>query len=324
MEENDSMEKAGFLAEVRNAPLDSSSLKGKVLCTALALLVALVSFFPVASWASSVETHASTIVTLDEKQSNVMALSALAASASVAISVLPDDVGDSIADQLAELSSDFAVIVAAIVLEKYLLTIVGLVAFKGLVPVACVLFALSLWGSFRTGALRTTALKLALFGILLFGVVPASAFLANCIDETYGVSSEAVVAEVGETVNSEDVQEEASTDEAGEEGFFNFVKNSVKDVASDAADAVTGVASSAVSKATSCLNDLLEAFAVMVVTSCVLPVLVLLLALWLMSLLLGLDTSASVSVLRSKPWRTSAKAARKKATAAVKNFQGED
>lgn len=312
--------------EGRDISPELTPFKKKVICTLLAILVVLVSFFPVANWASSVETHASTIATLDEKQSNVMALSALAASASVAISVLPDDVGNSIADQLAELSSDFAVIVAAIVLEKYLLTVVGLVAFKGLVPAACLLFLLSVWNCSWARGLQTAAFKLALFGILLFSVVPASAFLANCIDETYDVSASAVVSDVEESVDSEDAaQEEAPNSEGEEGGFLSSLKNTIVDKASDMADAVTNVSTAAISKATSCLNNLLEAFAVMVVTSCVLPILVLLLALWLMNLLLGLNVSAPVSMLKSKPWRASAKEVRRKGAAAAKDFfEGKD
>lgn len=144
------------------------------------MLIALASFFPVASWASSAETHAGTIATLNEKQENVLALSALSATASIAVSTVPSDVGSSISDQLADISSDLAVIVVAILTEKYLLTVIALVSFKVLVPVACLLFALSLWGCFREMAGRPVSFKLAVFGVLLFLVVSASAFLADC------------------------------------------------------------------------------------------------------------------------------------------------
>lgn len=292
--------------------------EGRILRTVAALLIALASCFPVATWASSVETHADTIATLDEKQENVLALSALSATASIAVSAVPSDVGASVSDQLAELSSDLAVIVVAILTEKYLLTVIGLVAFRFLVPVACLLYALSLWGRFQAMAVRAVSFKLAVFGILLFLVVPASAFLADCIDETYGASPEAVVAKAEEAISSENAA--GSAVEVGEEGFFAFVKN----LPGNAVDAVAEVSGDLVDWATVSFRSLLEAFAVMVVTSCVLPILVLLLALWLVNLLLGIDVGTPVAALKSKPWRVPAKAGRKKIASSMPRVSERD
>lgn len=283
----------------------------RIMRTVVALLVALASFFPVATWASSAETHAGTIATLDEKQENVLALSALSAAASIAVSAVPADVGGSISDQLAELSSDLAVIVVAILTEKYLLTVVGLVSFKILVPAACLLYALSLWGCFRETTVRPVSFKLAAFGILLFLLVPASAFLADFIDETYGVSSEAVVARAEEAASGENVADDEVG--AGEEGVFAFVKN----LPGNAIDAATEASGDLVDRATASFRNLLEAFAVMVVTSCVLPILVLLLALWLVNLLLGVDVSPPLEALKTKPWRTSAKSGKRKIASSI-------
>lgn len=282
------------------------------------MLIALASFFPVASWASSAETHAGTIATLNEKQENVLALSALSATASIAVSTVPSDVGSSISDQLADISSDLAVIVVAILTEKYLLTVIALVSFKVLVPVACLLFALSLWGCFREMAGRPVSFKLAVFGVLLFLVVPASAFLADCIDETYGVSSEAIVARAEEAASVENAEDSAV--EVGEEGVFAFVKN----LPGTAIDAVTEASGDLVDWATASFRDLLEAFAVMIVTSCVLPVLVLLLALWLVNLLLGVDVSSPLNALKAKPWRAPAKNGKKIITSSLPKLSGKN
>ena len=48
------------------------------------------------------------------------------------------------------------------------------------------------------------------------------------------------------------------------------------------------------------VNRLIEQFAVMIVTSCVIPALVLLFFLWMANLLLGIDVSAPVAALQAR------------------------
>ena len=97
----------------------------------LLVAFALASFFPLRSYFSTPETYAPYIQTLDEKKANVLGLVAASTAASASISLIPGNAGTPIAEKL-------------IYLEKYLLTIFGLVAFGGLIPAALVCLALSL------------------------------------------------------------------------------------------------------------------------------------------------------------------------------------
>lgn len=102
-----------------------------VLQIVLPLILALISIFVITGYASSVKTHAGTISSLDEKKSTVMELTAAtSAAASAAITVIPGDVATPIADKLADLSSYFLVVLSAIYLEKFLVTILGIAAFQ--------------------------------------------------------------------------------------------------------------------------------------------------------------------------------------------------
>ena len=141
-------------------------LRQNALFLILPLLAALFSFFVLSNIASSSEFHKHSIAALEEKQTTVLELPhVLRCSASAAITLIPGDAATPIAEQLADLSSHFLVVLCAIYLEKYLLTITGFLAFKVLIPVACLAYILNV--IFDWKGLRLLAGKLAAFGLLI-------------------------------------------------------------------------------------------------------------------------------------------------------------
>ena len=164
----------GLDAELILGPSDRNKTLKYVL-VAVAVLVALLSFFAIAPVASSPEAHSGTIQSLDQKKDTVLGLVAASTGTSAAVTLLPGDTCTPIAEKLVDLSSDFLVVLAAIYLEKYLLTILGLAAFRVLIPLACLMVIAALL--LRTSlALRQTILRLGakflLFGICAFLLVP--------------------------------------------------------------------------------------------------------------------------------------------------------
>ena len=95
----------------------------------------------------------------------------------------PGDVGTPIANKLADLSSYFLIVLCAIYLEKYLVTITGYAAFKIFIPAACVLFAANMM--VRNRSVDKLARRLLIFGICIFLVVPASVKVSDLIETTY-------------------------------------------------------------------------------------------------------------------------------------------
>ena len=102
----------------------------KILFALIPIVIALLSFFVIARFTSSTEFNAKTIQSLDDKKTTVMELAAASTAASAAITLIPGDVGTPIANKLADLSSYFLIVLCAIYLEKYLVTITGYAAFK--------------------------------------------------------------------------------------------------------------------------------------------------------------------------------------------------
>lgn len=271
----------------------------RIIVAALFVVLALVSLFPVREVASAPETYTAVIQTLDEKKGNVMALMAASTVASAGVSLLPDDTGTPIAEKLIDLSGNLAIVLGVIYLEKYLLTIFGTATFGLLVPVACVLIALAAL-LYRRSCSSTTcariAAKLALLGIVLVITIPTSVGITNQIDAVFDES-----VSIAET-QSETVDESAEqTSEEGDQGFdpLAFIQG-IPDAIASIPETVTNGVASVSEEICSQVNRLIEQFAVMIVTSCVIPILVLLFFLWMANLLLGIDVSTPVTALQAR------------------------
>ena len=255
--------------------------KWELVGAGLALVVALLSFLVAAGHFSDPATYATTVTALDGKRDTVMSLMGASTGSSAAISLLPGDAGTPIAEKLVDLSSDFLVVIAAIYLEKYLLTILGAVAFRWLVPVGCVLAAGSLLVGRRVpgaASLGRLGFKLAVFGVAAALVVPVSVRVSSMIEETYQASIDKTIQAAEQTTDAiEDSAEEGEGKSSDSSNPLSFL-TSVPDKLGSLTDA-----------ARTSLNNFIEALAVMIVTSCIIPILVLVFFLWLARLVLGID-----------------------------------
>ena len=273
----------------------------KILFALIPIVIALLSFFVIARFTSSTEFNAKTIQSLDDKKTTVMELAAASTAASAAITLIPGDVGTPIANKLADLSSYFLIVLCAIYLEKYLVTITGYAAFKILVPIACVFFSgYLLW---RKEILRVVAQKFLLFGLAVYLVIPASVKMADMIETTYASSIESTIetakqttdeieSETGESgqVDDKSSNEKSQSDSDSDSkenagGFFSGLFNKVQEGVSTATANVENV-----------LNNFIEALAILLVTSCLIPILVLIFFVWLVKMLLGLNIDIPTSV----------------------------
>jgi len=252
----------------------------KLRLAVIPLLIAFFSVFVVAGVASSPQFHADTIAALDEKQATVLELTAASTAASAAITLLPGDAATPIAEKLADLSSGFLLVLCAVFLEKYLLTITGTVTFSFLIPVSCLLYVL--YVLFDWKSLRLLAARLTAFGLLIFLVIPASVYVSDLIEDSYQASIEATIETARDA--AAELESESETAGEGEKGFFSGLISTVTDGVSGITDKVGEM-----------VNRFMEALAVMLVTCCAIPVLVLLSFLWFAKILLSVELPVSYS-----------------------------
>lgn len=265
--------------------------KQKAVLAAAMILAAVLSFAVLAGALSAPSLHAGTINALEEKRDTVMGLAAASAAASAGITLIPGDVATPIADKLADLSSAFLVVLCAIYLEKYLVTMTFYVAFRYLVPAVCLLLVVNLF--WQRDWLQRLMVKLVAFTVVICAVVPASMGLSGMIERTYSDSIEQTIASTEQAVES---MENAAGDEE-ESGGLGGLLNQVVSGVTQAAEQVT-------EQVKTLLSRFLEALAVMIVTSCVIPAVVLLSFVWLANTILGMNVTLPKSMPHIVPHRS--------------------
>lgn len=228
------------------------------------LLVAILSMSVGTKVSTSTKTHAKTIASLDDKKKTVLELTAASTAVSTAITFLPGDSGSTLAEKLMDLSSGFLIVLCAIFLEKYLLTITGYATFMILIPLACVW--LGIWIFNRNEVLKRLAVKSVLFGLAIYLVVPASVKVSGLIEDTYRASIDSTI--------------EAATGAKDEtvESSKDILLDKIKDKVSGITDEIQNS-----------LNNFIESLAVLLVTSCLIPLLVLVFFIWIIKAILGVD-----------------------------------
>lgn len=263
------------------------------------VVLALLSGFVARPHFADTKTWDSTIEVIDQKKGNVLALTTSCVALSAGITALPGDTGTPVAEQLAQLSGNLGIVLAVLYLEKYLLTILWSVGLGILIPFALVLFAVSLGihGRWSTSAvLRRVATRVLVVAMIGMALVPASVWVSQKVDETYQVSIEQAEQKATSAA-------EASSSKSEKKSEAKTDKNVLEQLTEGASSLLTSVTDSAKSmtdEVVQQVTDLIEGVIVMIVTSCVIPLLVLAAFLWLGHTLLGIDISGPTNYLTGR------------------------
>ena len=244
----------------------NSSLK-IILITVGCILIAALSFFFLAGILSSPETYSGIIRSIDDKVETVLKLTASSTAASAGITAIPGDAGTPIAEKLADFSEYGILILCVLYAEKYLLSILGSGVFKFIIPIAILK-------------------KIAIVSLALYFVIPLSVHISDRIYETYQAS-------IDNTISAaEDLAEDAviAGSSAEDQNAIQRIWNALSDSASSLAE-----------RGAEILNRFIESLAVMIVTSCVIPILVLLFSLWIINQVFGFSIPAPSRRPRLRP-----------------------
>ena len=275
------------------------------------VVLALLSGFVARPHFADTKTWDSTIEVIDQKKGNVLALTTSCVALSAGITALPGDTGTPVAEQLAQLSGNLGIVLAVLYLEKYLLTILWSVGLGILIPFSLVLFAVSLGihGRWSTSTvIRRVATRVLVVAIIGMVLVPASVWVSQKVDETYRVSIEQAQQKAADAADSDSSKASKKKTESTES------KNVLEQLADGASGLVTSVTSGAkqmTDEIVQQVTDLIEGVIVMIVTSCVIPLLVLAAFLWLGHTLLGIDISGPASYLTGRFLSTPSKHTKK-------------
>ncbi len=280
-------------------------------------LVALLLAIPLCNHFASPDAWGSQIASLNDKAKVVSGLSASSVVLSTGLSALPGDAASPIADKLADLSMDFALVLGAIYIEKYLLTITSLVSLRVLIPLGLLMFAASEAIRERPQIvmpLRSLSVRLVLMGIVVMALVPTSVFLSTLIEDTHNLNASAALqaAQSSKTkaqgtdaqgTESAPPQDNSSRDEsvlAWLGGLLDSAGKTVTSAAESAGEAITSVTTGAIDAATNAFNQLVETLVILLVTSCAIPILTLILFVTLSNMILGTSFSTPTPAMRPK------------------------
>lgn len=252
----------------------------------LCIVIALVSNIVLAKNYSSPEytVNKKTITYLDEKKTTALELCAGATALSAAITLIPGDTGTPIAEKLTDLSGYFLIVVSAIYLEKYLLTILGALTFRWLIPAAMI--AIALYFGIRRDFFWKLGVKILIFGLAVYAVIPVSVHVSQLIYNTYQESIDTTLAETENLISQTEENAQSSTESdqnSGDGGFFAGLVDKAKDTIEQAKD----TASIATEQFKYMLNKFIDGLAVLIVTTCLIPILVMVFFVWIVKMILG-------------------------------------
>jgi hypothetical protein len=242
----------------------------KMTCILVLILVAVLSVTKLSDWACDPANHEHSIAQTEDNIATVMKLSAGAAASSVAVTLLPGDVATPVANQLAELSKYFLLILSALYLEKYLITLTGYVTFTWLIPIICALLIGYIFSN--RNFLLKISVKVALCAAAICLVIPMSVKISDVIYATQETGVESTIDEM----DNYEVPEDEDTSIIDK--ITGIVTNAVDD---------------AVDRATDMVTDLIESLAIMLTISCLIPILVFVLLIWMIKMIF---TNASIHI----------------------------
>lgn len=239
-------------------------------------------------------TYAHSIEVLDGNRATVLGLSAAAAAASAAVSALPDDICTPLAEEISEFTSWFLMILGVLYLEKYMLTIFGTVACYLLIPAGC--GALLVHCFFPRTTLKSVGTKLVILAAALLLVVPTSVWVSDRINAIYDQSIQTTVQ------SASDVTENLIGEVTGEDGENTSVIDEAKTILGD----VSGTAAGVVNQFKNVVNRFMEAIAVMIVTTCLIPLLVVMFFAWIAKMLFNIQIIVPVPQLNPRKGKRAA------------------
>ena len=216
-----------------------------------------------------------TIQHLEESQNTIMKFSGTTIATSLSLSALPNDFASPLASTVSDLNTYFIFIFAVLFVEK-LVVIEGIkIALVWMIPAACILYIAAILTSKEM--FKNFAKKLLILGISIIMVIPISTHFTETVCADYLTYVDETIEEADAGANKIN---ELMAEENEDATFFDKLTDAFKTAIRDVND-LLAYFKNVVKK---CVNS----FAVMIVTTFVLPMLTMLLFRWLLTELFAL------------------------------------
>ena len=249
---------------------------------ALAAVVAL-SVLVVRPILTDPATFQESIDYLDGKKQNAMMISLGTGSASFIVSVLPNDTGTPISEELAKLSNHILLVISAILLERYLLTAMGFLSTSVIIPLACLFGTFSILAKGENKKkFRVFFIRFVILAIFLVQILPVACSCGMAIEK---INKQSIEAAMDDARTANEIVE-SIPEETKKKNIFSKIEEFFSGLWKNATEAYEW--------AKSVLSNFLSATAVMIVTTIAIPIMILLFYIWIVRLLTHKDMISSV------------------------------
>ena len=291
----------------------------RIIVSIVILIIGTTSFWGVSAWAENPKTYTETISRIEKFQDNALVLTGTATGMATAAALVPGDTTTPLANKLADVAGYMVVVYAALTMEKYMMTLSGSLLFKFIIPALSLFTAaiVLIRGMKYLGKWKIVFAKILLVGVALWALVPSSMYVSTMVQDMYNVSAETKMEQVEKENKQLEREAEQSKVSAGKKDGLFFTKwfEKAKAKVDDAKISV----SQKMKEFEAVLDNLIEGVAVLIVTTCVIPLAVMTLMLWLVKLIIAPGTEYKVP----KVPRVSKFIGRRKQTADEQNKAGQ-
>ena len=265
--------------------MDTEKIVTKAVKILFAVFLMVISICVLAGKVPEMEYVTNSIENLDESRDRVMTFSGATLTASTAISLLPKDWANPLANSLADMNKYFIFIFAVIFLEK-LIVIEGIkISFTYILPAACALYIL--FELLQKEKIKEWAIKIAILGIAVVCVIPFSIHFTGKVSEDYLAYVDETIAEAN--AGAEKIYEIKEVNE-DEDTFLD----KISDVFVNAYQGVKDLFTYFNNLTKRCINSI----AIIMVITFVLPLLTLVFFRWLLKELFSLNLNISVPKIK--------------------------
>ena len=153
-------------------------------------------------------------------------------------------------------------------------------------------------GDDGTPVANKLGVKIFIFGLAIYAVIPVSVHVSKMIYSTYQESIDATIDEANDLAD----ESEASKDDDKDSKKSKGSESSFIDKAKDAVNSVKNTLSVTANSVKNMVNKFIDGLAVLIVTTCLIPVLVIVFFIWLVKLVLGsaISSPGAVAMRRGK------------------------
>ena len=258
---------------------------GKITKILFAVFIMVISICVLSVKVPEMEYVNETIENLDESRDRIMTFSGSTLTASTAISLLPKDWANPLANSLADMNKYFVFMFAVIFLEK-LIVVKGIeISFVYIIPAACVFYILSILLSKEK--MKEWAIKFLILGLAVICVVPFSTHFTNNVGAEYLAYVDETIEEAN--AGAEKIYEVESASE--EEDIF---LEKISEVFTTAFQGVKDLLTYFNNLIKKCINSI----AMMIVITFVVPLFILVFFRWLLNELFSLHLNISIPQIK--------------------------